>query len=319
MRCFSWLCGLVAFALTAVAAHAQSYPTKPIRFVVPVVAGGSNDILGRLLAERLRERWGQPVVVENRAGAGQMIGAEVVAKAPADGYTLLVPTGSYTTAAAMQTRLPFDPVNDFVGVSMIGDGPFMVTVHPSLPAKSLKELIALAKARPGEIHFASAGTGSNNHFATELFAAAARIQLVHVPYKSGVPGTIDAVGGHVQMLITSLSAVWPHVKANRMRALAMTSATRSSFAPELPAVAEVLPGYAAGQWWAILAPAKLPADILAKLNSEMNRIIGSEEMKPRLAEQGAEPLVMSADQLTRYFRDEIAKWRRVIKERNLQP
>jgi tripartite-type tricarboxylate transporter receptor subunit TctC len=307
------LAGLFAAAL-----HAQTYPAKPIRFVVPVVAGGSNDILGRLIGERLRERLGQPIVVENRAGAGQMIGADIVAKAAPDGYTLLVPTGTYTSSAALQTKLPFDPMTDLTGVSMIGDGPLAVTVHPSLPVKSVKELIALARARPGEIHYASAGSGSIVHFASEMFASAARINIVHVPYKSGAPSVVDAVGGHVQLLITSMAAVWPHVKTGRMRALALTSAKRSSFAPDMPVVAEVLPGYAASQWWGILAPAKTPPDVVARLNTEINRILGSEEMKPRLIEQGAELMLMPPDVFTRYVRDEISKWRKVVKERNLR-
>ncbi len=311
-------CGLMLAGLSLQAAYAQPYPVKPIRFVVPVVAGGSNDILGRLIGERLRERLGQPVVVENRAGAGQMIGADLVAKSAPDGYTLLVPTGTYTSSAALQSKLPFDPVNDLTGVSMIGDGPLVVTVHPSLPVKSINELIALARARPGEIHFASAGSGSIVHFASEMFASAAKINLVHVPYKSGAPSVVDAVGGHVQLLITSMAAVWPHVKTGRMRALAITSAKRSSFAPELPPVSEFLPGYSASQWWGILAPAKTPPDTIARLNTEINRILGSDEMKPRLIEQGAELTLMPADVFTRYVRDEISKWRKVVKERNLQ-
>ncbi|MEQ1772260.1 MAG: tripartite tricarboxylate transporter substrate binding protein [Burkholderiales bacterium] len=318
MRGPALLCSLALAGLSIQAAHAQSYPAKPIRFVVPVVAGGSNDILGRLIGDRLRERWGQPIVVENRAGAGQMIGADLVAKAAPDGYTLLVPTGTYTTSAALQSKLPFDPMNDLTGVSMIGDGPLMVTVHPSLPVKSVKELIALARTRPGEIYYSSAGTGSIIHFATEMFAATAKINIVHVPYKSGAPAVVDAVGGHVQLIITSMAAVWPHVKTGRMRGLAITSLKRSSFAPELPAVSEFLPGYSASQWWGILAPSKTPPEITTKLNAEINRILGSEEMKPRLVEQGAELMLMPADAFTRYVRDEITKWRKIVKERQLQ-
>ena len=310
---------VMVMVLSAQAVMAQQYPAKPMRFVVPVVAGGSNDILARLIGERLRERWGQPVVVENRAGAGQMIGADLVAKAAPDGYTLLVPTGTYTTSAAMQARLPFDPLNDLTGVSMIGEGPFMLAVHPSLPVKNVKELIALARSRPGEIHYATAGSGSIVHFATEQFSAAAKINIVHVPYKSGVPAMIDAVGGHVQMLIISMPAVWPHIKTNRMRGLAVTSAKRSLFVPELPAIAEFLPGYSAGQWWGILAPSKTPPDIIAKLNAEINRILASDDMKPRLAEQGAEAVLMPAEAFTKFVRDEIVKWRKVVKEHNLQP
>jgi tripartite-type tricarboxylate transporter receptor subunit TctC len=318
MRIAAPLCIVALATLSGPIVHAQTYPVKPIRFVVPVVAGGSNDILGRLIGDRLRERWGQPIVVENRAGAGQMIGADIVAKSAPDGYTLLVPTGTYTSSAALQSKLPFDPVNDLTGVAMIGDGPLLVTVHPSLPVKSVKELIALARARPGEIHFATAGTGSVVHFASEMFASAAQINIVHVPYKSGAPSVVDAVGGHVQLLITSMAAVWPHVKTGRMRALAITSPKRSSFAPELPAVSEFLPGYSASQWWGILAPSKTPPDIVTRLNTEINRILGSEEMKPRLVEQAAELMLMPADAFTRYVRDEIIKWRKVVKERQLQ-
>ncbi len=318
MRVFIIICGWILL-LPLSTAHAQTYPAKPIRFVVPVVAGGSNDVLGRLIGERLRERWGQPVVVENRAGAGQMIGSDLVAKAAPDGYTILIPTGTYTTSAAMQTKLPFDPINDLTGVAMIGEGPFMVTVHPSLPVKTIGELIALAKAKPGEINYGTAGAGSNIHFATEVMSAMAGIKLTHVPYKSAVPAVIDTVGGHVQLLTISLPSAWPQVKANRLRALAVTTAQRSSFLPELPTVAQTLPGYAAGQWWGILAPSKTPPDTIAKLNAEINRILASEEMKPRLAEQGAEPVLMTPDTFSKFVRDEIAKWRKVVKERGFAP
>ncbi len=305
-------------ALISGALHAQTYPAKPIRFVVPVVAGGSNDIFARLLGERLRERWGQPVVVDNRAGAGQMIGSDHVAKSAPDGYTLLVPTGTYTTSAAMQTKLPFDPVTDLTGVVMIGEGPFMLAVHPSLPAKSVKELIALARSRPGDISYSTAGGGSIVHFATEAFAAAAQIKILHVPYKSGVPAMTAAVGGEVQMLIISMPAVWPHTKSGRMRGLAVTSAKRSDFVPELPALAETLPGYVAVQWWGVLAPAKVAPDIVNRLHGELTRILASDDMKPRLADQAASLSPMSAEAFTRFFRDEIAKWRKVVKALNLQ-
>ena len=306
-------------SLSVQTAYAQAYPVKPIRFVVPVVAGGSNDILGRLIGERLRESWGQPVVVENRAGAGQMIGSELVAKAAPDGYTILIPTGTYTTSAAMQPKLAFDAINDLTGVAMIGEGPFMVTVHPSLPVKTIGELIALAKSKPGEINYGTAGAGSSIHFATEVLSAMAGIKLTHVPYKSAAPAVVDTVGGHVQLLTISLPSAWPQVKANRLRALAVTTAKRSSFLPDLPTVAQTLPGYSAVQWWGILAPSKTPPEIIGRLNTEINRILGSDEMKPRLAEQGAEPVQMTPDVFSKFVRDEIAKWRKVVKERNLAP
>lgn len=320
MRITACVCGAVCLAGPIAVASAQEYPGKPIRIVVPTAPGGSADILARLIGNTLRERWGQPVVVDNRAGAGQMIGSDHVAKSAPDGYTIILVTGTYTTSAAIQPKLPFDPVNDLTGVSMVGVGPFMVTVHPSLPVKSIKELIALAKSRPGELNYGTAGTGSIIHFATEVFADSARINIVHVPYKSGAPAVTDAVGGHVQMLIISLPSVWPQVKANRLRALAVTTAKRSAFVPELPTVAEAgIPGYEAVQWWGVLAPAKTPADIVAKLNGEINKTLGSDEMKTRTAEQGAEPVLMTPEAFTNYMRSELAKWRKVVKARNLKP
>lgn len=320
MRVPALVCGAMFLVGPISVASAQDYPNRPIRIVVPTAPGGSADILARLIGNKLREHWGQPIVVENRAGAGQMIGADHVAKSAADGYTIMLLTGTYTTSAAIQPKLPFDPVNDLTGVNMVGVGPFMVTVHPSLPVKSVKELIALAKARPGELNYGTAGTGSIIHFATEVFAASANINIVHVPYKSGAPAVTDAVGGHVQMLIISLPSVWPQVKANRLRALAVTTAKRSAFVPELPTVAEAgIPGYEAGQWWGVLAPAKTPGDIVAKLNGEINKILATEDMKARVAEQGAEPVLMSPEAFSAFVRDEIAQWRKVVEARNLKP
>jgi tripartite-type tricarboxylate transporter receptor subunit TctC len=300
-------------------ALAQEFPTRPIRIVVPTAAAGSPDVLARLIAERLRDRWGQPVVIENRAGAGQMIGAEAVAKAPADGYTLLLPTGTYTTSVAIRPTLPFDPMRDLTGVAMVGQGPLMLVVHPSLPARNMKELIALARARPGDLNYATAGTGSIIHFAAEALSVAARIDITHVPYKSATPAVTDLVGGHVQMMIVSLPSVWPQVKAGRLRALALSTGKRSSFAPEMPVIAETVPGYEAGQWWGMLAPGKTPPDVLRKLNGELNRILASEDMRPRLADQGAEPVLMSPEAFTDYVRAEIVKWRKIAQDRNIKP
>ncbi len=300
-------------------ALAQEFPTRPIRIIVPTAAAGSPDVLARLIAERLRDRWGQPVVIENRAGAGQMIGAEAVAKAPADGYTLLLPTGTYTTSVAIRPTLPFDPMRDLTGVAMVGQGPLMLVVHPSLPARNMKELIALARARPGDLNYATAGTGSIIHFAAEALSVAARIDITHVPYKSATPAVTDLVGGHVQMMIVSLPSVWPQVKAGRLRALALSTGKRSSFAPEMPVIAETVPGYEAGQWWGMLAPGKTPPDVLRKLNGELNRILASEDMRPRLADQGAEPVLMSPEAFTEYVRAEIVKWRKIAQDRNIKP
>ena len=301
-------------------AHSQDYPLKPIRIVVPVVAGGSPDVLARIIGEKMRERLGQAVVVDNRAGAGQMIGADHVAKSAPDGYTIMLPTATFCGSAAIQPKLPFDPVNDLTGVAMVGVGPLLIVVHPSVPVKNVKELIALAKSRSGQINYGSAGTGSIIHFAAEVFASNAAIDIVHVPYKSGAPAVTAAVTGEVPVVFMSLPSVWPQVKNNRLRAIAVTSAKRSAFVPDLPTVAESgVPGYEAGQWWGMLAPAKVPAAIIAKLNSEINAILSAEDMRTRLANEGAEPVLMSPEAFTSFVRSEIAKFRKVAKERNLKP
>jgi len=319
MRIPKRVCAVLFLAIPALVASAQEYPSKPIRIIVPVVAGGSPDILARLIGGKLHERWGQPVVVENRAGAGQMIGADLVAKAAADGHTVLLPTVTYTTSAATQSKLPFDPVNDLAGVTMIGEGPFLVTVHPSLPVKTIKDLIALAREKPGTLNYASSGTGSILHLVTEVMAASARIKLVHVPYKSIAPAVTETVGGHVPMLIGSLPSVLTQVKAGRLRALAVTTAQRSSFVPELPTVAEAgIPGFEARQWWGLFAPGKTPRPVVAKLNGEIHRILAAEDVKSRLAEEGAEPVVTTPEAFSAIVKSDIAKWKKVAQDLNLK-
>ena len=320
MRSSIKACVAMFVAASCSAAYGQEYPTRVIRIVVPVAAGGSPDVLARIIGEKMRERLGQAVVVDNRVGAGQMIGADHVAKAAPDGYTIMLPTATYCSSAAIQPKLPFDPVNDLTGVAMVGVGPLLVVVHPSVPVRNIKELIALAKTRAGQINYGSAGTGSIIHFAAEVFAANTAIDIVHVPYKSGAPAVAAAVAGEVPMVFMSLPSVWPQVKNNRLRAIAVTSARRSSFVPDLPTVAESgVPGYDAGQWWGVLAPAKVPPAIIAKLNSEINTILAADDMRTRLASEGAEPVLMSPDAFTSFVRSEIAKFRKVVKERNIKP
>ena len=319
MRISAMLGSAVVLATAAVVAAAQEYPSRMIRLVVPAEAGGSVDILSRLLAARLAERLGQPVVVENRSGASQMIGAEQVAKSAGDGYTLLTTTTTYVTTAAIRKSLPFDPVGDLAGVTLVGSGPFLLVVHPSLPVKTLAELIALATAKPGQLNFGSAGTGSIPHMATELFAAGAKIKIMHVPYKSLPPAVTNTVGGHVQLLIGSLPSVLPHVKANRLRALAVTSARRSGFVPDLPTVAEAgVAGYEAQQWWGLFAQGKTPKDVIARLNGEVNRILATEDMKARLAAEGAEPAPTSPDAFSAMVVAEIAKWKKVVNDLDIK-
>jgi tripartite-type tricarboxylate transporter receptor subunit TctC len=299
---------------------AQSFPSKPIRFVVPVVAGGSPDTFARVIGQRLHAQLGQPVAVENRAGAAQMIGVEHVIKSPPDGYTVMVTTGTFTTSAAIRPNLPFDPAADLTGVAKIGVGPMLVISHPSLPVKSMQELIALARARPGQLSYATAGTGSMVHFAAEVLAASAKLDIVHVPYKSGAPAVTAVLGGEVPVMLMDLPPTWPHIKANRLRALAVTTGTRSSFVPDLPTIAEAgVPGFDAAIWWGALAPARTPADAIKVLNTEINKILASDDVKARLAEAGAEPVLMSPEAFTTFVRSELAKWRKVAKERNIQP
>jgi tripartite-type tricarboxylate transporter receptor subunit TctC len=320
MRTRALVLGAALFAASGLAAFAQDYPTKPIRFVVPAAPGGSADILTRLIGNGLNERFKVPVIVENRAGAGQMIGADHVAKSAPDGYTILLVTVTYTTSAATRPKLPFDPLNDLTGVAMVGEGPLLLNVHPSVPVKSVKDLIAFARARPGKLDYGSAGTGSIIHLVTEVFAGMAKVDIVHVPY-TGIAGAVTAaVGGEIPMLIASMPASWPQVKAGRLRALAVTTGQRSPFVPDLPTISEAgVPGYDTGTWWGVLAPGKTPKHIVARLNGEINKILASEEMKSRLATEGAEPVLKSPEEFTALIKSDIARWLKVVKERNITP
>jgi len=317
----SWIkvAGAVTLTGAACAASGQEYPNRTIRIVVPVAAGGSPDVLARIIGERLRERWGQPVIVDNRVGAGQMIGSELVAKAAPDGYTVLFPTATFCGSVAMQTKLAFDPVNDLTGVAMVGAGPMVLVVHPSVPATTVQQLVALAKSKPGQLNFASAGMGSNIHFAAEVFASNTAIDIVHVPYKSGAPAVAALVAGEVPMAFMSLPSITSQLKSKRVRALAVTSPKRSNFVPDLPTVAESgVPGFQTEQWWGVLAPAKVPAAIITRLNTEINAILTSEDMKSKLAAEGAEAILMSPDQFSSFVKSEVAKFRKIAKERNIK-
>jgi tripartite-type tricarboxylate transporter receptor subunit TctC len=311
--------GLLLFAGAIPLAQAQDFPVKTIRVIVPAAAGGSPDVLARLLGSKLHERLGQPVVVDNRAGAGQMIGADAVAKSPPDGHTLLLPTITYTTSAAIQPKLPFDPLKDLTGITMIGEGAFLVVVHPSLPVKSIKQLIALAKAKPGEINYGSS-TGTIAHLITEMLMARVGIRMTQIPYKSAAPSVMAAVGGHVSLVVLSLPSVLPQVKAGRLRAIAVTSAQRSPFVPDLPTVAESgVPGYEARQWWGLFAPGSTPRPVIDKINTEIRAILATDEIKARLATEGAQPvLTMMPDEFNVIVRSDIERWRRLVTELNLK-
>jgi tripartite-type tricarboxylate transporter receptor subunit TctC len=290
-----------------------------MRLIVPGLPAGSADILARLIATKLHERLGQSVVVENRSGAGQMIGAEALAKSPPDGHMLMLATITYTTSVATRTSLPFDPLNDVTGVTMIGRGPLMLVSHPSLPVKSVRELMALAKARPGQLNYASAGTGTIVHLVAEDFASRAQISILHVPYKSIAPAVTDVVGGHVPVMFASLPAAWHHVKAGRLRALAATTARRSEFIPDVPTVSESgVPGFDASTWWGMFVQGKTPRAIVVRLNDELQKIVVASDVKARLAAEGAEAVLgMTPEAFNDLLKKEIATWRRIAKERNI--
>jgi tripartite-type tricarboxylate transporter receptor subunit TctC len=306
-------------ALTAPAAAETTYPAKPVRLVVPFPPGASNDTIARAVGQKLSESLAQQVVIDNRGGAGGSIGAAILARAPADGYTLMLTSTTYATSAAVQTKLPFDPVADVAGVAMIGRGPMMVVVTPSVPAQSIKELLAYARSQAGRVNYTSSGIGSAPHLATELFMREAGVEMVHVPYKGLAPAMTDLMSGRVQVLIASLPSVLSHVKADRLRGLAVTSAQRSAFTPGVPTVSESgVPDYVSELWWGLFAPSGTPSALIARLNSETHKAVASGEVKQLLATAGAEPVAMSAVQFTRLVADEIGKWRRVVQERGIK-
>ena len=301
-------------------AGAQSYPAKPVRLVVPYPPGGSNDVLSRITAQAMTPGLGQPVLIDNRGGAGGMIGADHVAKSAPDGYTLVNVQASFTANAALRAKLAYDPMGDFAYIGMMARGPLLAVVHPSLPVKNVKELIALARAKPGQINYGSTGTGGHNHMATELFARMAAIQIVHVPYKGVAPALTDLMGGHTQMVMTSLPSALNQVKAGRLKAIAVGSEKRSSFMPEMPTISESgVPGYFAEFWWGIAAPAKTPAPVLDRLAAELGKALQSAELKQKFATEGSEPSAMTREQFTRFIANEITRWRKVAQDANIKP
>lgn len=315
-----WVWAVAATLCSAcILAHAADYPVRSIRYIVPQGAGGSSDTLARLVTQKLSESLGQQVVVDNRLGATGTIGTEIAARAAPDGYTLLQVATSLATNPALAVKMPFDPVRDFAPISLLSQSPNLWIVHPSLPVKTMRELIALAKTRPGEINYSSSGTGSSQHLAGELLKALAHVDIVHIPYKGSPPALIDLLGGRVVLMCSTIAPAMPLVKSGKLRALAVTSLKRSAAAPEIPAVAESgLPGYEATAWQGVLAPAGTPREIIIKLNSEFVRIINQPELRKQLAEQGYEPAGNSPEQFAEYVQTEIAKWTRVIRAAGLK-
>jgi tripartite-type tricarboxylate transporter receptor subunit TctC len=308
-------------ALTlATSAAAQGYPSKPIRFVVPYAPGGNTDILARLLGQKLSEAWGQQVIIDNRPGAAGTVGAELVARSPADGYTLIMGSfGNIIVANSLYNNLKYDPFKDFASIALVSLPPGILVENPAVPAQNVRELIAYAKSNPGRLNYGSPGAGAWNHLFFELFNASAGISILHVPYKGIAPAVVDLLGGQVQLAISAFPTALPHIRSGKLRALAVTSAKRSGLMTDVPTVAESgLAGYEAAGWFGVLAPAGTPPAVVAKLNSEINRILELAEIKASLASDGAEPAGGTPAQMTESARAASAKWSKLIRELNLR-
>jgi tripartite-type tricarboxylate transporter receptor subunit TctC len=316
---FAKLIALLVSAFVVCAAHAQSYPAKPVRIIVPFAPGGATDIVTRIVAQKLTEMWGQTILVDNRAGAGGNIGAELAAKAAPDGYTLFMPSGSVVTANQhMYRKLSFNAERDFVAITNVASGPQIIASHPSFPAKSIKEMIAIAKAKPGTITFGSAGFGTQTHLAAENFLHTAGIDAVHVPYKGEGPALVDLVAGQIIFLTPNLSAAIGFVQQGRIRALAVTSRKRAPQVPNVPAVAETLPGFENLGWFGLVAPAGTPQAVLDKVHADMTKVLASADVEKRFYELGMAPAGNTPAEFARAMKEESARWAKVIRERGLR-
>jgi len=298
----------------ASAALAQNYPARPIRVIAPFPPGGGTDLFARTIAQKLSAAWGQQVVVDNRSGAGGMIGSEMVAKAAPDGYTLLITSSSsHVISPHLSRKPPYDALNDFVAVIMIASAPNVLVVHPSVPARSVKELIDLAKARPGALNYASNGSGTLSHLTGELFKLQTGVDLVHIPYKGGPPAVIDLVAGQVSVLFSALPTVFAQVRAGKLRLVAVTGDKRIAPVIDVPTVAETVPGFESVQWWGMFAPPALSADLTARLSGEVAKMLVDVELKARFAAEGAESAQISPRDFPAFLRADFEKWGKVVK------
>ena len=305
-----------ALALCALPAHAQTYPAKPIRIVVPLAAGGPGDVLARAVGQKLAENVGQPVIIDNRVGANTNIGNEAVAKSAPDGYTLLMSASTLTINPSLYAKLPYDAIASFAPVTLVATTPLVLVVHPSLPAKSVKDLIALAKAKPAQLHYGSAGSGSVLHLAGEMLNSMAHIKIVHVPYKGVTNAFSDLLGGQISLMFPGAPIALPQVQAGKLRALAVTGDKRSAAAPELPTVADAagLPGYEVSVWYGVLAPAGTPPAVVTRLHAEIVKIMKLPDITARWATLGAEPLSNTPDQFAAFLKSDLVKWTKVVRD-----
>lgn len=309
-----------AFAQTPSTGSGQAYPSKPVRLVVPSSAGGGTDIVARIIAPELSKRLGQQVVIDNRPGAGTMIGIEVASRSPADGYTLLMGLSTLAINSALYKKVPYDPQRDFAPITQAVSSASIIVVHPSVPVKSLKELIAFARARPGQLNYASAGNGTYPHMTMELLLSMAKLKMVHIPYKGTAPAMIDMLAGQVSTMAATVLTGMPHIRSGRLRPIGITSLARAGAAPEIPTIAEAgLPGYESVQWYGMLAPARTPRDIVNRLHAEVTGVLKQPDIKSRLAADGADTVGSSPDEFARYIQSELVKWAKVARDAGIQP
>jgi tripartite-type tricarboxylate transporter receptor subunit TctC len=303
----------LVFLFAAGLAQAQNYPSKPVRLIVPFAAGGSTDVIARILAPKLSEVWGQQVIVDNRPGGNTVIGTDIVAKSPPDGHVLLVTPAPFTVVPSVLTKLPYDPAKDFEPITLINTTPMGFVVHPGVPAKNLKELIALAKARPGQMNFGSSGSGGVPHLSGELLNTMAGLKIIHVPYKGNAPALADLVGGHVDMAFNGLTSVMAFIKSGRLRVLGVTSLTRTAALPEVPTFDEQgLKGFQAVAWNGLTAPARTPKEAIVRIQEASARIIKSPELAEQLKRDGSDPVGSTTAEFTAHLRDEVVKWKKVL-------
>ncbi len=312
---------IVAVALIqSFAAAAQAYPNRPVRFIVPFPPGGGNDVVGRIVAQKLNEALGVPVVIDNRGGAGGTIGSDITSKAPPDGHTMLINNISLAVNATLYPKLPYDTLRDLAPVSLLGRQPNILVAHPAVPVSSVKDVLALARAKPGQVIYGSGGVGTAGHLATELFMLMTRTDMVHVPYKGLGPALIDLMGGRVQIVVSTMASALPQVKGGKLKPLAVTTANRSTFFPELPTMAEAgVPGYEFSTWYGLLVPGATPKAIVERLNAETVKVLGAPALKEQFSGQGLEATPSSTAEFSAYLRSEVAKWGKVVKASGAKP
>ena len=319
IRVLVLIAGMAAGACVQ-AADSQTYPSRPLRFIVPFPPSGSNDIIARTVVDRLANDLGQPVIVDNRGGANGIIGTDLTAKSPPDGHTFLIVGNGFAINASMYRKLPYNPERDFAPVSLVGYGGYVLVVHPSVTARNVKELIALAKASPGKLTMASAGVGNMAHLLGEVFMSMTGTRFVHVPYKGGGPAMTELVGGQVSLYFSTVAVALPHIKAGKLRALGLTSGRRSSVAPELPTIAEAgVPGYAIEGWYGILMPRQTPAPTITRFAKALHGALQASDVKQRLASQGLDTAVSTPDELRKIIKDDLARWAKVVREAGIEP